>query len=232
MAHRYLEIIIPTRQFVLLIVVVVGLIAGAFLLGVTVRLAEPPSVAPVAAAAATLPQYEPAPVPASSTVGAGVPEPVVSTAPVEPSPVEVVAQSPLTSPPQAGAGAEVESTPAAAWPTPVPTARAVPPTRPPEVEPTVAPPKPTAVAAEPTARPGSKSLPWVQVAAVSREDTAREAQQRLVRMGFKSGQVVVQKDARGLYHVRLGPFLDAESASRVVARLRESGYKDAFLVKE
>ena len=67
---------------------------------------------------------------------------------------------------------------------------------------------------------------------MSRQDIAEDVAGRLVKLGFQRNQVVVQAGAKNLYQVRLGPFLDAESAGRVVGRLRESGFKDAFLVKE
>ena len=70
------------------------------------------------------------------------------------------------------------------------------------------------------------------MAAVSRQDVAEDLRQRLVKFGFTGSQVTIQQGSKGLYHVRVGPFTDLESAGRVAARLGESGFKGAYPVKE
>jgi len=250
MAHRYLEIIIPTRQFILLIVVVVGLVTGAFLLGVAVRHAEPPVVSSERAAVA-IPIAEGAP--RLAEPWPVQPSPASISVPVVAEPSAAAQGTALTSPPAEVVGAR--ETPVIPGPTARPTSGVaqanVPSARPtPRIVATAgpvstpAPPlpleatrpalQPTAPAAapNPTHAAGPKVHPWVQVAAVSRADIAEDVGQRLVKLGFKPNQVTIVQGAKGLHHVRLGPFLDLESANRVVARLRESGFKDAFLVKE
>jgi len=114
-------------------------------------------------------------------------------------------------------------------------AAAVEPSVPPVVVvPTAPPPAPTATpSAAPSPRP-TRVAPggrWVQVAALSSQDLAEGVRQRVVALGFQTEQLQVQRGG-GKHRVRLGPFLDVESVRRVVARLREQGFSDAFLVSE
>lgn len=105
-------------------------------------------------------------------------------------------------------------------PTPVPTATPVP---------TIT-PRPT-----PRPSPVERPLPrgvWVQVGALSSRMDAEGVRQRVVALGFRPDQVKVLPLASGKYRVRVGPFPDRESGSRVVARLREGGFREAFVVSE
>lgn len=228
MSHRYLEIIIPTRQFILLIAAVVCLIAGAFMLGLLVRVAEPPALGPGG----------------SPTAGVSAAAPVLAT-PV-PEPLGGV----VTPTPFIAASVVGTAEPREAWATPEPVAQAgVAPVSPTEVVPLSATPRPVATATRkpasatpvptaPTPAPApsrgvpAKVHPWVQVAAVSRQDVAEDLRQRLVKFGFTGSQVTIQQGSKGLFHVRVGPFTDLESAGRVAARLGESGFKGAYPVKE
>lgn len=142
------------------------------------------------------------------------------TAPVAPTPV---AFSPLATP------TSQPPTP----PPPTPTAAMPPPSEGlVEVEPTATPvPSPTL---RPTAKP-SAEVPhgvWVQVAALSSKADAEGVRHRVVALGFRQDQVRVLPLASGKYRVRVGPFPDKESGSRVVARLRREGFPQAYVVSE
>lgn len=132
-------------------------------------------------------------------------------------------------------------------PTPIPTEPplAVPtplPSPTPEVtaaEPTV--PLPPTVAPTPTPRPTPRPSPvtvpiaagvWVQVGAFSSKGDAEGVRHRVVALGFRPEQVKVLSAGFGKYRVRVGPFPDKESGSRVVARLREGGFREAFVVSQ
>jgi cell division protein FtsN len=71
----------------------------------------------------------------------------------------------------------------------------------------------------------------VQVAAFGKRDQAEGVRNRVVALGFTPKQVVVQPAGGGKYRVRVGPFLDGESAGRVTGRLRAEGFSGAFVVK-
>lgn len=141
------------------------------------------------------------------------------------------------------AQASPEPEPAVTLPTPVPTPSPIPePALVPEPEPTPAltptpMPTPTALPT-PTPRPAPRpSLPgakgvWVQVAAVSDPRDAEGVRHRVVALGFRPEQVRVLPLASGKYRVRVGPFPDRESGSRVAARLRREGFPQAFEVRE
>jgi cell division septation protein DedD len=133
-----------------------------------------------------------------------------------------------------------------AGPTPLPTAPffagvetiAVPTSAP---IPTAAPPptQPRATATAAPARPRPTSAPaaaaatvrWVQVAVVSQAASASDLRNRLVTLGYRRDQVVVE-EIGGRFRVRLGPFPDEESARRVSARLGASGFSGTFVVHE
>jgi len=129
-----------------------------------------------------------------------------------------------------------EPAPVVATETPaVPVPTAVEPSLPTVVAaPTAVPPVPTvAPSPPPSPRPTAVASRgrWVQIAALSREDLAEGVRQRVVALGFRTEQLQIQR-GDGKYRVRLGPFLDVESARRVVARLRAQGFGDSFLVSE
>lgn len=91
-------------------------------------------------------------------------------------------------------------------------------------------PRPT-----PPSSPVARPLPhgvWVQVGALSSRADAEGVRHRVVALGFRPEQVKVLAAASGKYRVRVGPFPDRESGSRVVARLREGGFREAFVVSE
>ncbi len=71
---------------------------------------------------------------------------------------------------------------------------------------------------------------WVQVAALSHRSEAEGVRQRVIALGFRPEQVVVLPLEGGKYRVRVGPFPDRESGSRVAARLRAGGFPRAFVV--
>lgn len=71
---------------------------------------------------------------------------------------------------------------------------------------------------------------WVQVAALSKRSDAEGVRHRVIAMGFRPEQLVVLPLEGGKYRVRVGPFPDRESASRVAARLRAGGFPQAFVV--
>jgi len=121
--------------------------------------------------------------------------------------------------------ADVEAIPA---PTsvPVPTA-APPPTQPPaRATATPAGPRPTSPQAAAAA-----TVRWVQVAVVSQAASASDLRNRLVTLGYRRDQVVVE-EVGGRFRVRLGPFPDEESARRVAGRLGASGFAGTFVVHE
>jgi cell division protein FtsN len=142
-----------------------------------------------------------------------------------------------------GVGVQQPSPPevhmAALPPTPVPSSVVEEPTAAP-VEPT---PQPTVAPAPTPPREPERPLPrlghvqpggggrWVQVAALSRREQADGVRQRVIALGFTAAQVVIQATGEGKYRVRLGPFLDEESARRVTSRLHAEGFAGAFLVR-
>jgi cell division protein FtsN len=141
---------------------------------------------------------------------------------VEPPPVDTVTVSEATPVP-----AEPTITPAADWvrPTVPPT-----PTPAPSSTPThTATPQPAAPATA-----GAEADLWVQVLASSRREAVERARQQLVELGFpRDRQRVVSSPVAGgnvLYKVRVGPFPDRESADRVVRRMADAGFPDAWVV--
>jgi len=140
---------------------------------------------------------------------------------VEPLPVDTVTVS--------------EATPVPAEPTITPPADWIRPTVPPT--PTPAPTAtPTATATPEPAATGTGTAAdlWVQVLASSRREAVERAREQLVELGFpRERQRVVSSPVAGgnvLYKVRVGPFPDRESADRVVRRMAESGFPDAWVV--
>jgi cell division protein FtsN len=137
-------------------------------------------------------------------------------------------------------------------PTPTPTAREVAevPVRPPATlavshatpvpTPTERPlPTPRPVPPTPRPQPTSPGLSaggayWVQVLAVEDRRAIDTARDQLVENGFPRDHHRVEqtKVAGGslLYKLRVGPFIDAESATRVKVRMRSSGFPDAWVV--
>ena len=131
-----------------------------------------------------------------------------------------------------------------AGPTPLPTApffAAPEPLPVPTAAPTPVAQRPTPTAARPTAAPAQAGRPaaaapagavrWVQVAVVSQAASASDTRNRLVSLGYRRDQVVVE-EIGGRFRVRLGPFPDDESARRVAARLEASGFSGTFVVHE
>lgn len=79
----------------------------------------------------------------------------------------------------------------------------------------------------------AKAAPrWVQVAALGRFEQAEGVRNRVVALGYTPRQVLVQTAPGGKFRIRVGPFPDVESASRVAARLRAEGFGGAFVVNE
>ncbi|MGC8916251.1 MAG: SPOR domain-containing protein [Thermoanaerobaculum sp.] len=116
-------------------------------------------------------------------------------------------------------------------PTPAPELEPTPPPTPTPLPTPTALPTPTPRSAPRPSLPGAKSV-WVQVAAVSDPRDAEGVRHRVVALGFRPEQVRVLPLASGKYRVRVGPFPDRESGSRVAARLRREGFPKAFEVRE
>jgi cell division protein FtsN len=140
---------------------------------------------------------------------------------VEPLPVDTVTVS--------------EATPVPAEPTITPPADWIRPTVPPTPSPApTATPTATAIPEPAAAGTGTAADLWVQVLASSRREAVERARQQLVELGFpRERQRVVSSPVAGgnvLYKVRVGPFPDRESADRVVRRMAESGFPDAWVV--
>jgi cell division protein FtsN len=208
LSTRYFELILSGRQLALVAVGVAVFVVMGFVLGVAVGVEESGALIP-----------RPTPAQLAVVVATPVPTPV---------PTEMAPPSPAP-PPVLGQAMKV---PEAAV---LPTAAAQPPPATPTAVATVGAAELLA-ATPPAAAPRSSATPrggvyWVQVAAVSRRDVAGKVRQRVVGLGFETEQVVIRA-AEGKYRVRLGPFPDASSAARVVARLRAQGFADAFAVSE
>lgn len=188
-----------------------GLLLGVFGLGVTVGLLQPKGDAvPTSAVPAPAPPAEPEPVPRPTPTPRSELSPLVNATPTPAAAIELPAPSPSP-----------EVIPSSTAP-PLPTRTSIPTALPapsPSSTPTVAPV---------TRRVGS----WVQVGSLSQARQAEALKRRTVAMGFAPSQVVILRAADGRYRVRVGPFPDDESASRVLARLRAQGLPDAFLVRE
>lgn len=125
-------------------------------------------------------------------------------------------------------------TPVYVMPTPTPEPLPLTPTAAVEAEPTPTPGPVATPTPRPTARPVvvTPQGVWVQVAALSSRADAEGVRQRVVALGFRPDQVRVLPVASGKYRVRVGPFPDKESGSRVVARLQQEGFPQAFTVSE
>jgi len=112
----------------------------------------------------------------------------------------------------------------------------VPPTRTPATTalPTSTPaPSPTRVPPTVTAAASAEGY-WVQVLASSTPQAMEQAEGKLAELGFPSDhrRVITTQVAGGsvLYKLRVGPFPDRDSADRVMARMRVSGFPDAWIV--
>jgi len=122
---------------------------------------------------------------------------------------------------------------------PAPTRPAATPTSRPGL-PTVAPPKVTPTTPSPIATPKPKPTEkpadgfWVQILASSTQNSIDEAGTRLVGLGFdREHQKVVRAKVAGgneLIKLRVGPFPDRPSADRVLQRMRNAGFPDAWVV--
>jgi len=120
-------------------------------------------------------------------------------------------------------------------PVATPTPRPMPPTAiPPTVPPATATPKdkpkPTA-----TPRPAPKTDGFfVQLLASSKQASIDQARTRLVGLGFdREHQRVIRSEVAGgatLHKLRVGPFPDRASADRVVQRMRDADFPDAWVV--
>jgi cell division protein FtsN len=141
-------------------------------------------------------------------------------------PQAVVSPAVATPPLPAPVPAPPVAPPPTATPVAAPTATPMPPT--PAPAPTTPPPKPTPTRAPVKPKAAGR---WVQATALSKQAEAEGVRTRIVALGFTPKQVVVLPFA-GKYRVRVGPFPDAESAGRVLARLQASGFAAAFIVKE
>jgi len=99
----------------------------------------------------------------------------------------------------------------------------------------VAPPRPTATATpKPREVRAVEQVFWVQVVAASNQTAMSDAKVKLAELGFpEENQRVVSSPVAGgrtLYKMRIGPFPDRSSADRVVRRMQESGFPDAWVV--
>ncbi len=124
-----------------------------------------------------------------------------------------------------------------AQPTAKPTAK---PTQTPRVIPTKTPtvtpvpvsqrPKPTATAT--VEQPASGGF-YVQVLAGSVRSSLGASERKLADLGFDSSRQHIMVSTLGngeeLFKLRIGPFPDRESADRVANRMRNSGFKDAWV---
>jgi len=209
MSPTYYQIDLSGRVLVTLVIVLAGLLVLAFALG-------------YGAAWSTL--RPPDAVPTSSAAYTGL----IRT----PTPTEELVVPPPTLPAMASVATPV----ATAEVTPVPTAPATATPQPPSPIPTrpaatVVPTRPAVPT--PAARPADAF--WVQVLASSRRTTAEDAARTLDRLGFGAAnrRVVESRVAGGnvLYKVQVGPFPDGVSADRVAVRMRDAGFKDAWVVK-
>jgi cell division septation protein DedD len=120
-------------------------------------------------------------------------------------------------------------------PVSTPTPRPMPPTAiPPTAPPATATPKdkPKQTA---TPRPAAQADGFsVQLLASLKQASIEEARARLAGLGFdREHQQVVRSEVAGgatLHKLRVGPFPDRASADRVVQRMRDAGFPDAWVV--
>lgn len=200
-----------SRQMGVVIALLAGLLLFVFGLGVTVGLLQPAGAAGARGALTVpAPPAEPEPVPRPTATPRGETAPLVNATPTAAATSELPAPSPspelIPSP----------TAPPLPTPTSIPTALPAPS---PSSTPTVAP-------------AAGRARSWVQVGSLSQAAQAEALKRRTVAMGFAPSQVVILRAADGRFRVRVGPFPDDESASRVLARLRTQGLPDAFLVRE
>ncbi len=100
--------------------------------------------------------------------------------------------------------------------------------------PTVTPPPPTqrAVALKPVV---TSTDFWVQVLASRHSEAIEKAKTKLADAGFpRESQKVVETSVAGgttLLKLRIGPFPDRGSADRVMNRMQDAGFPDAWVVK-
>lgn len=112
-----------------------------------------------------------------------------------------------------------------AEPTPVPPADTKP-----LIDPTPAPPRPAAVTAPPkAAAPVMVTRYVVQVGAFSEAASAREARQRVERLGLKTYTQVVSTPAGARTRVRVGPYDERADAERTAAKIKQAGLPAAVL---
>jgi cell division septation protein DedD len=160
---------------------------------------------------------------APATTAAVGPTPTVATVDVAAKPT-VITPSLATPVP-----AKPTVTPAVAVVTPKPTAAATAPPSP-TATPTTS---PTPAGERPAALPADEEL-WVQVLASSRRAAIEQARATLVEAGFpRTNQKVVETIVAGgttLLKLRVGPFPDRASADRVMSRMRNAGFPDAWVV--
>ncbi len=215
--------IVSGRQLVGLVALVAALLLVAFGLGIGVGLLQPrgvrsaeephpslfaPDRGPTLRDSAVFPVATPLPEPTAAAAAPIVAPPVL--------PADIAAATP-----PAVATAVASPSPEPQAPIPVAAAPAA----------TARPPMPTVTPRpKPTATPQPRS--WIQVTSLSRADQAEGVRQRVIALGFRAEQVLVLAGTGGKYRVRLGPFPDQESASRVAARLQASGFPDAFTLRE
>lgn len=95
-------------------------------------------------------------------------------------------------------------------------------------------PRPVRPSPTPVATVFSGPYYWVQVLAVSRRDAVDQGQARLEQLGYsRDHQRVVESPVAGggiLYKLRIGPFPNRESADRVMRRMQNAGFPDAWVV--
>lgn len=144
--------------------------------------------------------------------------------------LETAGSGPDAAPPGA-MSVPVELPPSTPTPLPTPAPQVVAPA------PTAVPTPVPTVTLRPSPRPSPVEGPlprgvWVQVGAFTSKADAEGVRHRVVALGFRPEQVRVLPLTAGKYRVRVGPFPDRESGSRVVARLREGGFREAFVVSE
>jgi cell division septation protein DedD len=73
-------------------------------------------------------------------------------------------------------------------------------------------------------RPNSEKMIYIQVAALEKETTARNEQDKLMKKGFAA--LIMSGDGPNkLYHVRVGPFSNKADADEAKRKLEALGYK-------
>jgi cell division protein FtsN len=207
MSRTYYQIELSSTMMTVILVLLAGLLVAAFALGYGAAWSVLGGAAPGGPAARAVP----------------------SGPTRTPTPPEVVVLVPTPfgeAPTRAAAAGGISATPR--QPTPRP-ATATPQPPPPAATATRTPPE-----TRPTSGVDAAGTYWVQVLATSRRRTAEESQARLAELGFPPDhQLIVETTVAGgnrLFKVRVGPFPDRDSASRVMRRMRSSGFSDAWVV--